>query len=402
MTLQPPRASADPGRSPRDWKLHALAVLSLLLLLPACKSLTRPAGVPAKLRADEVPLALVEVRAELERGEVREAFFRARAAREAGNLPAEVKVEAESLFERATRALIDHYSEPGRDPEVLEELFDFEDISTPLAVRAGVHAAQNLYRDEKERSKAFRLIQRVDEKFPHHQERIEAGDLLAEIGFSFAADNRRYGIFFHYRDNAPGVLEYLVLNYPNQEECDRAYFTLAELYEDEQVWFDAISRHEDLVLWHPGSPLVPVSRARIPHLRLMSQASPEYDRREIELALEETEVWLARFSEADLTVGVAADRLDALQRLTDNDLIVARFYYTVENRDGAERHARRALDFARATGEARLIGDAERLLARVVAELPETLPEEGGETPVLPDPNPIDPEHMTFPGEGGG
>ena len=393
-----PRAPAESGpaqRPGRGWWLWAL------LLLGACKALTRPEGVPAELEVGQVPLELEVARDELQVGRVHEAFFRTKAAREAEDLPADLRVEAESLFERATIALIELHSGPEGDSEVLEELLGFEGVRVPLAVRAGVRAARLLYDRDAERSDAFRLIKKVDEKFPHHQERVAAGDLLAEIGFSFAQDDRRYGFFFKYRDHATPVLEYLVLNYPNQEQCDRAYFTLAQLYEQSKLWSLAINRHEDLVLWHPTSPLVTAARARIPHLRLQSQASPEYDRHEIELALEESEVWLSRFSDPELEESVKASRLDALQRLADNDLIVAQFYLRVGNRSGAERHARRAVDTARTGGVEPQIRETEQLLARIVAELPEELPE--GEVPVLPDPTPIEVEgdSITFPVQDG-
>ena len=390
-----PAESVPPD--PRRWGW----LPGMLLLLASCKALTRPDGVPAELKAGQVPLALEAVRAELQQGQVQEAFFRSKAAREVEDLPADLRVEAESLFERATIALIDLHSSPEGDSEVLEELLEFEGVRVPLAVRAGVRAARLLYDQEAERSDAFRLIKKVDEKFPHHQERVAAGDLLAEIGFSFAQDDRSYGFFFEYRDHATPVLEYLVLNYPNQDQCDQAYFTLAQLYEESKLWSLAINRHEDLVLWHPTSPLVTASRARIPHLRLQSQASPEYDRHEIELALEETEVWLSRFSDPELEESVREDRLDALQRLADNDLIVARFYLRVENRSGAERHARRAVDAARAAGIEPQVQESEQLLARIVAELPE-LPTDG-EVPVLPDPTPIDVEgeSVTYPVQDG-
>ncbi len=371
-----PRLASRAGR-PRSAPLRlALALAAGTLLATGCSSLKRPSDVPASYTPEEAPKALEEARGELERGDLLHAFFRSRSAAKSKGLSPEDKLASQTLFDRATEAWIEAHTAPGSDPDLLEELMDLE-VSTPLAVRAGVNAAR-LYFDEGERMKAFRLLKRVDRKFPHHQERLAAGGLLAAIGFSFAEDPRRYGLIFHYKDNAPQVLEYLVLEYPTQSECDRAYFVLATLYEEEKEWNLAIGRLEDLVLWHSESPLMIEARARIPHLRLTALRSPEYDRGVLEKAQEETADWLARYANLGpaepRTEMVRTDHLDALRRLADNDLIVARFYERVENPTGAELHARRAVEEARAGGEASQIAEAQALLESILAQASEGAP----------------------------
>jgi hypothetical protein len=233
--------------------------------------LKRPADVPESYTPEQAGAALEEARGELDRGDLLHAFFRSRSAARSKGFSPEDKLASQALFDRATEAWIDAHSTTGSDPDLLEELLEL-DVSTPLAVRAGVNAAR-LYFEEKERMKAFRLLKRVDRKFPHHQARLAAGGLLAAIGFSFAEDPRRYGLIFHYKDNAPQVLEYLVLEYPTQSECDRAYFVLAKLYQDDKEWDPASARGP------VSGPRVLATESRaIPHLRLTALQSPEYDR----------------------------------------------------------------------------------------------------------------------------
>src|SRR6185295_11924216 len=125
---------------------------------------------------------------------------------------------------------------------------------------------------------AYRLLKKIDTKFPLHHERVAAGDLLFEIGESLSKDTSSILGFFRKADDAQEVLEYLVLYYPWTTSCDRAYDILARMYEEEREWDLAIERHEKLVLNHPNSTLRPGSQAHIPHLRLRSLHSPEYDR----------------------------------------------------------------------------------------------------------------------------
>ena len=67
------------------------------------------------------------------------------------------------------------------------------DLELPrrIAVTAGIRAAR-IYYEQGERKKAFELLKRVDSAYPHHHERVAAGSLLAEVGFSFAADGQPF------------------------------------------------------------------------------------------------------------------------------------------------------------------------------------------------------------------
>jgi outer membrane protein assembly factor BamD (BamD/ComL family) len=337
-------------------------IATLALLASSCAS-GRPSGVPPRYDTEDVPPAILEARGELADGETEDAMWRMRIASEAKGLTPETRAEVQTTLERAAEARIAQLSAPGSDPDDLEEMLDF-DLPRQIAVTAGMRAAELLF-EETERKKAYRMIKRLDNQYPHHHERPAAGALLAKIGFDFAADPGHYGIFFSFRGLAPEVLEYLVLNYPTEPSGDRAYWTLAEIYEENREFDLAIEKHQDLALWYPGSDYVPASEARIPHLRLAALGSPEYDRRELERTRAELEQWLSERPRNDLRPSVEVDLVDCIQRMADSDLLLARFYDKVKNPEGAEYHARRAIQEAQDGGNEAQAAEAEQLLANI-------------------------------------
>jgi outer membrane protein assembly factor BamD (BamD/ComL family) len=269
------------------------------------------------------------------------------------------------VLEDAAERTIETGERPGR----MADLLDL-DLPRRLAVRAGIRGAE-LYYARGSRLKAFRLLQRVDRMYPHHHERARAGALLADIGFSFADDKSRYMLFFTHEGHATEVLEYLVLNYPTEPRGDQAYARLAQIYEGDRLWRIAIDKHQDLVLWYPDSPLATPSKARIPHLRLTSLGSPEFDRDSLEIARGELEAWLDEFSGHELERDVRLDLTDCMRRLADSDLTIARFYRKVDNLAGAEWHARRAVTEARDGLDPDQLEEAQALLDDVQAIMEE-------------------------------
>ena len=161
------------------------------------------------------------------------------------------------------------------------------------------------------------------------------------------------------------------MQYPAEQRCDDAYRTLGDIYEDKGLWLLAVERHENLLLYHPLSPHVPYSEARIPHLRLRSVKSPEYDRKQLIRARAELEAW--DHEDPDLKHQVAVDLNDCLRRLTESDLGIARFYRRVKIPAGVEFHAERALETARlADDEGR-----EKQAQKMLDDLPVRVPEPG-------------------------
>lgn len=333
-----------------------LVLLPALLAATACSSSRY--GLPSSYAADEVPAAIEASRADLEAGESGRALERMLTAQETPELSPARRQEIQNVVERAAADLIAELDDPG----ALRDLTEV-DLPRTLAVEAGIRAARLLL-DDGERMKSFRQVRRLDAKFPQHHERNAAGAILAEAGFSLAEDGGRYGLFylFRYRSLAPQVLEYLVLNYPSDPHGARALWTLADLYEADRQWDLAIAKLQNLILWFPVSEHAVAAEARIPHLRLCAILSPEHDRHGLLTARDELERWLADHPGHPLEADVRLDLTDAEQRLADNDLIVARFYRTVKNRAGAEYHARRAVEEARAGGDADQIAEAEELL----------------------------------------
>ena len=326
-------------------------------------------AIPYDYEADQVPEILAQARSELagevpaEEADPVDLVDRLRSARAVPELPAGLRQEVQNALEEAAARLIDGSEEPSP----LEDLVEY-DLPRRLSVEAGIRAA-HLHYAEGERMRAFRTVRTVDGKFPQHHQRLEAGRLLAEVGLDLAADHGRYGIFFRYRSLAIQVLEYFVQEYPSDPAGPRGLRALAEIYEDRRRHELAIAKNQDLLLWFPEDPLVAEAEADIPRLRLAALGSPEHDRKQMRLAREELDAWLADHPGHPLTASVELLRLDCLRRLADNDLVVGRFYRTVKNLTGAEYHARRALETARDGGDAEQIEEAEGLLADVARRL---------------------------------
>ena len=337
----------------------------LALWAPACNSTGKQAKVPKSYEPEEVDAAIEQAQTELtQEGMAGAAMKRMSVASQSPGLDSSQRVAVQRTLEAAADAFIDEFEAPGSDPRPLVKLLD-EQLPRRIEVRAGMRAA-HLWFEKGQRMKAYRLIQRIDREYPQHFERHAAGALLFDIGDSLANDKRRYGLFFKYRNVAPEVLEYLVLNHPSDPRGDQALWILASIYEQKGKWEFAIEKQQDLILWFNTSPLLPAAKAQIPHLRLASLASPEYDRAQLQLARAELEAWLGEYPAHELVPGVEADLLDCLRRLADNDMVVARFYRRVKNFDGAEYHARRALEEAHQGEDAEQIRDAQKLLDEIV------------------------------------
>jgi tetratricopeptide (TPR) repeat protein len=356
-----------------------VCALSALSMLSACSSTDKKIEIAPRFTIEEVPAAIAASEADLAEGKVESALERMRSAKNTPGLPAAGRQAVQRVLERSAQAVIDGTE----DPSHLRNLMDVN-IPRPMAVAAGIRAARLLLADG-ERMKAFRLIKRLDAKFPQHPEKLAAGRILFQIGESLAKDDGTYWLFFSYKSNAPQVLEYMVMNHPSAPRGDEALTILASLYEDSGRWDLAIEKHQDLLLWFPASRRAIRSQADIPRLRLRALGSPEYDRFEMTLAREEFEAWLAEYTGraelADLETQVRRNLADAVRRLADNDLDVARFYARVANPEGARYHALRAFETAKEGGDPDQVREAEALL--------ESLPDEvAPESTLEPTPQP--------------
>ncbi len=344
----------------RTHTMRPILLCSLLLIGCASRlsteveSIYTPQQIPAVLDLARTCIA--------ENRDLESAFEHLRNARWTVGLTQAQQQEIQNVLEETTRAVIATSTET----DLLEAIMDV-DVPRRLAVEAGLQAARLRYA-EGERMDAYRLIKRLDSKFPSHHERAAAGELLVEVGFDLAQDDRSYGLIFDYKSLAPEVLEYLVMNYPSHPGGDRSLWTLAELYQDQGDLEIAIEKHQDLMLWFPASAYVPTSQARIPHLRLLRHASPEYDRASLMLAKSELTAWLEDHAGHELEPSVQAERNDAISRLAASDLSIAHFYDTLDQPEGVILHARRALAEARECGDEQQASEADALLAKRAQE----------------------------------
>lgn len=337
----------------------------MALAASSCTSGRRRPDVPKELTPAEVPAAIEQARAELDQPNGPEtAVERLKIAVETPGLEHGLRNRLQREFERVVERRIGELETNANDPEALKDLSELE-IARRLAVRAGVSAAR-IWLAEGERVKCFRHLRSIDERFPLHSERIEAGALLAKAGLSLAHDEGSYGLFFSYRALAPQILEYLVTEYPSDPNGPEALLTLADLYEESNEMVLAQQRHEDLILYFPEDVRLPDSQAAIPRLRLARLTSPEYDRALMQTAREELEIWLGNYPIHPSRPAVETLLHDALGRLADNDLVVARFYRTVGNPSGAEYHARRALSIAQEAQNSGQMEEARKLLEESV------------------------------------
>jgi outer membrane protein assembly factor BamD (BamD/ComL family) len=338
----------------------AAVVLALglaLALSTACSSTGGRRQAP-----EDVAAALESARADLSAGRTADALETLGAAREAEGLPLELRSELEVLLEEAANRRIDELAaQPGGAGE-LEDMLDL-DLPGPIAVTAGVTAARKRL-DAGQPYKAFRQLQRVEERYPTHHERRAAGELCVEAGLVMSRDKKRFLGFFSNRDEGIEALEWLVVTYPSEPRGDEAYFRLAELYAEDRDFILSVRRYEDLVAYHLRSPLAVEAQARIPRMRLAGLESPEYDRRDLIRARAELEAWLERYPGHGLEERVRLDYGDCLRRLVLSDLGIARFYLRIDRPYGARLHAARALETARLAGDGGLEQESGALVAR--------------------------------------
>lgn len=348
-----------------------LAALTLLLVLACASCSSLPAWVPlssnhvpSKLAPEDVPDAIERAERALERDDTATAIDWLRSASRSTGLTAVDRDRVQILLEKACAR---HIEVASADPEGADELADLVDVDLPrqLAVEAGLRSAARLIAEDRSLD-AFEVLKKLDTKFPMHHERQRAGDLMCDIGLEAIQDGPGFLGFWSTRDEGQAILEYAVLNAPWAKRCDEAYRALYQLYEADHEWDLAIARAEQIVLNHPASPLRAEAQATVPRLRLASIKSPEYDRSAISRARVELVQWLETYAgRSDLEERVRIDLGDALRRLSDNDLIVSRFYERVDNAYGARRHAERAVEEAREAGDLEREHEARAWLERL-------------------------------------
>ena len=227
------------------------------------------------------------------------------------------------------------------DSRALRRIYD-SDYPERVRVRAGLLSADALFQKDHPVD-AFNMIQRVDRTYPHHPERALAGQILGRVGLHLIERKGRYALIFRYRTKGIRALEYLVLRYPLDSQCDEAYFALSQRYEKDREIDYALERIEDLLIYHPSSPYAVAAQARLPYLRLLRLERNDYDRGELQVALGEIQNWLRQHEDHELAGWVRELGTAAATRLAESDLSLARYYERIESEEGKKLHARRAL-----------------------------------------------------------
>jgi len=343
---------------------------SLPSWIPGSKS------APARIEAEEVPAALERAQQDLAAGRTESALDWMRAATAARDLPTDQRNQVQHVLEQAASQRISELSAPGKDPEELAELVDLG-LPRQLAVSAGLAAARAEIANDN-RMDAFRLLRKLDRKFPLHHERQAAGDMIVEIGLALAQQHKSFLIFYSTDSQAEEVLEYAILEHPWAKRGDEAHVALADLYVLHNDLDLAIDRLEKLVLDHPDSTLRAAGRARIPELRLQLLRSPEMDRGTLLKAEDELKRWLNDYPQHELAAHVGVQLGDCLRRLCDSDLSISGFYRTVDDEFGARFHAQRAIEEALAAGDETRARHAQALVDALPPPDPQNPVPKGG------------------------
>ena len=342
-------------------KRHSLLSGLALLALASCSS--SPIASISPLDPEEVPAVLVAAQsspaAELADRQLVDTVAGLLSANKARGLDTKTRVAVRDALETYASELATR----GDDPRALEDLSE-TDLPARISVPAGLRSA-TLYLERDDRKDAFKTIKKLDRRYPSHGLRDESGDLLKGIGDSYFFDKRRKYFLFPYSNSAPQVYEYLSAEYPKHPETDDALHKLSEVYEKNRQFAVAIEKHEELVLWCRDSPYRIASEAAIPRLRLAALGGPEYGRDSLNIALGELEVWLSRYPDNEIRPEVERTLVDCLQRLADNDMVVARFYRTVDSPAGARQHAARALETAKRAGNPEQLEEIRAFLEAV-------------------------------------
>ena len=340
-------------------KTHILLSLLATVGLSACNTLYFNGQRTVSL--EDAPEVMADAEQALASGDHERALIALKGLSYVEGLPTSQRNRVAKLFAVAAEHEIKRLS---LSTDGAEDLADFVDDELPsgIAVSAGIASAR-AYIARGEAEDGWKVLRRIDERFPLHHERAAAGRLLVEAGLALSNDDRSWWFFWSARNEGMACLEYLVLNHPSQPRCDEAYARLGELYSEDNQRLLAIERYSDLVLYHSESSLRPIAQARIPMLRLELLDSPEYDRGGLILALTELEDWVVRFPNHPMRDEVLESRLDCLRRLSASDLGIARFYERIGNAAGRIYHAERAHDLAQTAGDTSLAASASELMA---------------------------------------
>jgi hypothetical protein len=192
---------------------------------------------------------------------------------------------------------------------------------------------------------AFKVIRSFveDHRFSPWSARVE--ELHFRIGQELIQSEGSYFIFGSDRDDGELVLTEFVERYTTSAHLADALRLLGDLAFEEERWFDARRRFEQLIQDHPTSEwasLASFRRVMAIHAELLG---PEYDLPSMYRARNELRDYLATAPERpEFRTAAETAYVEVQDWIASRHLIDADFYRTVGNRYGERFHLRLLLD----------------------------------------------------------
>lgn len=337
-----------------------LALLLCVCALAGCRS-NQPDG--REWKPVEVPAQLEVARELTAEGKTEQALQLLRELRVVPGLSPDLRDEVELETETVARLRLAEL-EAGTETKPLKKFVDM-DLPRQLTVEAAIEEARRYLEAGKDK-KVYKTIEKLTRRYPFHHQRAEAGELLYLAADRMSHDRDALLKFMTLRNNGREALEYYCDHFVSGRSWDLACLRIADMYVEDQDWETARQWFEDLLFLRPDSSLRIRAQAEIPHMRLKTITSPEYDRGQILEARRELEYWLSRHDGHALTPRVRRDLRDSIQRLWASDLVVGHFYKRNKKLDGALLHGERALATARELGADNFEAETQRFLASLV------------------------------------
>lgn len=185
----------------------------------------------------------------------------------------------------------------------------------------------------------FRLIRTFveDHRFSDWTPFVE--DLQFRIGAALIQSPASYFLFGSDRDDGELVLQEFVERYPTSPHLPDALRLLGDLAFEEERWFDAQRRFEQLIQDHPESEWVALASFRRVMALYAELLGPEYDFPSLSQTRNELRDYLATEPERpDFREAAAAALAEVEDWIAERHMLDADFYRTVGNRYGERYH----------------------------------------------------------------
>ncbi len=178
---------------------------------------------------------------------------------------------------------------------------------------------------------------------PFSRLRPDVAKLQFQIGAFLCQSDGSFWPFYNDKNRGRNVLEHFILHYSHNPLMADALRILGDLAFDEQDYPLAQQRFTQLVTHDKDSEWVTLASFRVAMCHFLSLEGPDYDLQEMEKAHNELRDFLAGRVEQPRFKSTAIEALRIVKQwLAKKHLIIADFYWRVENRQGAVHHTRLA------------------------------------------------------------